>query len=223
MSTRCSTARGPARSPSLVTCPTRRRGTPLDFAMRVKRSTQVRTWARLPAGWASSGSETDCSESTTTMAGRWRSTATSIASTSGPSSARRWCGTGPIRDARPLTCVSDSSAEASMTSTPVAATDESTWNKSVDLPMPGGPNRSVTEPPTTPPPMTRSSSLTPVGSGRAPSVETSRSATAGAVSAIIVLPGRCTRTDAGPRVFHSPQFPHRPTQRNDVVPHAVQT
>ena len=50
VSTRCSTARGPARSPSLVTWPTRSSGTPLDFAMRVRRSTQARTWARLPAG-----------------------------------------------------------------------------------------------------------------------------------------------------------------------------
>ena len=89
--------------------------------------------------------------------------------------------------------------------------------------MPGGPNKRVTEPPTTPPPMTRSSSLTPVGSGRAPSVETSRSSTAGVGSTAGARPGRCTRTDAGPSVFHSPQFPQRPTQRSDVVPHAVQT
>ena len=119
MSTRCSTARGPARSPSLVTWPTRRSGTPVDLAMRVRRSTQVRTWARLPAGWPSSGSETDWSESTTTRAGRCRSTAASIASTSGPSMARRFGGTGPMREARPRTWASDSSAEASMTSSPV--------------------------------------------------------------------------------------------------------
>ncbi len=190
VSTRCSTARGPARSPSLVTWPTRRSGTPLDLARRVRRSTQARTWARLPAGWASSGSETDCSESTTTRAGRWRSTAASIASTSGPSSASRWRGTGPMRAARPLTWVSDSSAEASMTSTPRAATDASTWNSRVDLPMPGGPKRSVTDPPTTPPPRTRSSSLTPVGKGWAASLETSRSATAAATTPPAAPPRR---------------------------------
>ncbi len=55
MSTRCSTALGPARSPSLVTWPTRRSGAPLDLAMRVRRSTHVRTWARLPAGWPKLG------------------------------------------------------------------------------------------------------------------------------------------------------------------------
>ena len=183
MSTRCSTARGPARSPSLVTWPTRSSGAPVDLAMRVRRSTQVRTWARLPAGWPSSGSETDWSESTTTSAGRCRSTAASIASTSGPSMARRFRGTRPMREARPRTWASDSSAEASMTSSPVAASDESTWKSSVDLPMPGGPNSSVTEPATTPPPMTRSSSLTPVASGCMASVETSASASAGGPSA----------------------------------------
>ena len=131
-------------------------------------------------------------------------------------------GTGPIREARPLTWVSDSSAEASITSTPVAATDESTWNSSVDLPMPGGPNRSVTEPPTTPPPITRSSSLTPVGSGRAPSVETSRSATAEGAG-LPSRPGRPVHPDGRRQLSHSPQVPHRPTQRSEAVPHAVQT
>ena len=224
VSTRCSTARGPARSPSLVTWPTRRRGTPVDFAIRVRRSTQVRTWARLPAGCPSSGSETDCSESTTTSAGRCRSTAASIASTSGPSMASRFRGTGPIRDARPRTWASDSSAEASMTSRPVAASDESTWKSSVDLPMPGGPNSSVTEPATTPPPMTRSTSLTPVGSGRVPSVDTSTRASAGAPSALPDLDparrtgpgGACStrrrRGSAPPPGATLPRRTHRDTQ-----------
>ena len=55
MSTRCSTARGPAGSPSLVTWPTTRSGTPVDLARRVRRSTHARTCATLPAGWASVG------------------------------------------------------------------------------------------------------------------------------------------------------------------------
>ena len=189
--------------------------------MRVRRSTQVRTWARLPAGWPNSGSETDCSESTTTRAGRWRSTAASMASTSGPSMARRFRGTSPMRDARPRTWASDSSAEASMTSSPVAASDDRTWNSRVDLPIPGGPKSKVTEPATTPPPMTRSSSLTPVGSGCVPSVETSASANAGG-------PGdrldRLCRNGpgAGPSVFHSPQAGHRPAQRSEVASQVAQ-
>ncbi len=107
-----------------------------------------------------------------------------------------------------------------MTSTPVAATDASTWNNSVDLPMPGGPKRSVTDPLTTPPPMTRSSSLTPVGNGCAASVETSHSAWAG-VRPLGAGRGR-ERASATASVFHSPQLGQRPTQRKDVVPQASQ-
>ena len=122
-----------------------------------------------------------------------------------------------MRDARPRTWASDSSAEASMTSRPVAASDESTWKSRVDLPMPGGPNSSVTEPATTPPPMTRSTSLTPVGSGRVPSVDTSTSASAGGPSALadFELPAR--RAGAGPSVFHSPQAGQRPDHCSEVA------
>jgi hypothetical protein len=66
--------------------------------------------------------------------------------------------------------------------------------------------------------MTRSSSLTPVGSGRAPSVEMSASATAGAPSP--AAPARA-RSD-GPNVFHAPQLGQRPTQRWEVASQAVQ-
>jgi hypothetical protein len=122
----------------------------------------------------------------------------------------------PMRDARPRTSASDSSAEASMTSSPVAASDESTWKSSVDLPMPGGPKSNVTEPATTPPPMTRSSSLTPVGSGRVPSVDTSTRASAGGPSALgdFELP---RRSGAGPSVFHSPQAGQRPAHCSEVA------
>ncbi len=205
MSTRCSTARGPARSPSLVTWPTRRRGAPVDLAMRVRRSTQVRTWARLPAGWPSSGSETDWSESTTTRAGRWRSTAASMASTSGPSMARRLRGHQPdARGASPDLGQRflGRGQHARRARWPPATTGpgRAGWT----CRCPGGPKSRVTEPATTPPPMTRSSSPTPVGSGCMASVETSASANAG---------GPCGRLDwalperagAGPSVFHSPQ------------------
>ena len=108
-----------------------------------------------------------------------------------------------------------------MTSSPVAAKDESTWKSSVDLPMPGGPNSNVTEPATTPPPMTRSSSLTPVGNGWMASVETSASASAGGPSAApFSRPPR--RTGAGPSVFHSPQAEQRPAQRREVAAQAAQ-
>ena len=125
-----------------------------------------------------------------------------------------------MREARPRTWASDSSAEASITSSPVAASEERTWKRSVDLPIPGGPNRSVTEPATTPPPMTRSSSLTPVGSGWMASIDTSASGRAGGPSAGPALPRG--RTGAGPKVFHSPQAGQRPAQRSEVAVHAAQ-
>jgi hypothetical protein len=68
--------------------------------------------------------------------------------------------------------------------------------------------------------MTRSSSLTPVGSGRAPSVEMSASAIAGAPSPLGSAPAR-VRTD-GANVFHAPQLGQRPTQRSEVASQAVQ-
>ena len=103
MSTRCSTARGPARSPSLVTWPTRTTGTPVDLASRVSRSTHALTCAKLPADPGNSSSETVWMESTTTSAGWWRTIAASTATTSGPARASRFSGTAPIRVARPLT------------------------------------------------------------------------------------------------------------------------
>ena len=223
MSTRCSTARGPARSPSLVTCPTRRNGTPLDLAIRVRRSTQARTWARLPAGWASSGSEIDWSESTTTRAGRCRADRLLDRVDVGALQGEQVrAGTGPRRTARPLTWASDSSAEASMTSRPRRATEERTWKSRVDLPMPGGPNSRVTEPPTTPPPMTRSSSLTPVGIGRAAVGRDFGEGDGAVPRARPRGPAGAARTDVGTAasVFHSPHAGQRPTQRNEVVPHA---
>ncbi len=88
--------------------------------------------------------------------------------------------------------------------------------------MPGGPNNKVTEPATTPPPRTRSSSLTPVGSGRAPTVEMSASATAEAPAATAPARVAPAGTDEGPNVFQAPQLGQRPTQRSEVASQAVQ-
>ena len=106
-----------------------------------------------------------------------------------------------------------------MTSRPVAASDDRTWKSSVDLPMPGGPNSSVTEPATTPPPMTRSSSLTPVGSGWMPSVETSTSASAGGPSTFPAFELRARRSRGrGERVpLATGRAAPRPLQRRRVA------
>ena len=115
-----------------------------------------------------------------------------------------------------------------MTSRPRPATAASTWKSSVDLPMPGGPNNRVTEPATTPPPMTRSSSLTPVGVGAADVADTSASETASSPRTTAPRPlpvgppwrRAHTLVATAASVFHSPQAGQRPTHRNEVVPHA---
>jgi hypothetical protein len=131
--------------------------------------------------------------------------ASSMATTSGPARASRVSGTAPMRPARPLTWDRDSSAEASSTSAPVAATEARTWKRRVDLPTPGGPKTRVTEPETNPPPRTRSTSTTPVDIGWASAPSTWRSETA------IADPGPEEDRDPDDRgaevvkVFHCPQ------------------
>ena len=80
---------------------------------------------------------------------------------------------------------------------------------------------SVTEPATTPPPMTRSSSLTPVASGWMASVETSASASAGGPSA---GPGRgaAAAHRGGTERVPLAAGGARPAQRSDVASHAAQ-
>src|SRR6188472_3188786 len=97
---------------------------------------------------------------------------------------------------------------------------------SVDLPIPGEPPRSTTEPGTSPPPSTRSSSPMPVvrrGDGRA---LTSRRAT-GRAAAPRRAPATPALGPAGTRsstsVFHSEQDGQRPCHRGVVAPHAEQT
>ena len=69
-STMCSSVRGPAMAPSLVTCPTRRMGTPLSFAHSISRATAARTWEGLPGCPGTSWSWRVCTESTMARGGR---------------------------------------------------------------------------------------------------------------------------------------------------------
>src|SRR3982750_4849153 len=97
---------------------------------------------------------------------------------------------------------------------------------SVDLPMPGSPPTSSTEPRTKPPPVTRSSSAMP---------EESRGASwllPVSDSSAKVLPRRLDRIETGievapvsssASVFHSPQDSHLPCQRLNAAPQFWQT
>src|SRR5262249_3795499 len=92
----------------------------------------------------------------------------------------------------------------------------------VDLPTPGSPASSTTEPGTSPPPSTRSSSPTPVGRARASSGSSSpiglafcRTAAARAGAVLIGAANWATL----PQAWHSGQ---RPNQRGAVAPHSAQ-
>src|ERR1700760_765555 len=96
---------------------------------------------------------------------------------------------------------------------------------SVDLPMPGSPPTSSTEPRTKPPPVTRSSSGMPEDSRGASWLLPAR------LSSANVRPLRLARTETGTlpdvsssaSVFHSPQDSHLPCQRLYAAPQFWQT
>src|SRR5215468_3744443 len=104
---------------------------------------------------------------------------------------------------------------------PAFAKAAPSWRSSVDLPMPGSPPMSSAEPGTTPPPVTRSSSASPVG----------MRATLGALSANVSRvtarllearakpePGGTGTSASSLSVFHAPQAAHLPAQREAAAP-----
>lgn len=92
----------------------------------------------------------------------------------------------PSRRARILICRTDSSPEIYSTRAPFCAKCSEACSSSVDLPMPGSPPTSISEPSTTPPPSTRSSSPMPV---------VARALVSSGISerriALAPVPGRC--------------------------------
>ena len=97
---------------------------------------------------------------------------------------------------------------------------------SVDFPMPGAPPISTSEPGTSPPPSTLSSSPMPVLRRSCRGVATSASATGctAALDRLAAPPARvaCDRLSST-SVFHSPQPGQRPAQRAVSCPQAEQT
>src|SRR5262247_2334455 len=96
-----------------------------------------------------------------------------------------------------------------------------TWISSVDLPMPGSPPRSSTEPRTKPPPVTRSNSAMPEGSRGASWVVPASGSSGNLRPLRGARPGICGRAVAefsSAMVFHSPQASHLPCQRPYTAP-----
>ena len=117
----------------------------------------------------------------------------------------------PRRRARKAICCSDSSP---LTYNIVASTENATQacNNNVDLPIPGSPPSNVTEPVTSPPPSTRSSSPRPVvlRVATSPLTASSRS-TCRLPAQFFPSTTRPTGDLAGCNEFHSPQAGHLPS------------
>src|SRR5690606_23670306 len=135
------------------------------------------------------------------------------------------CGSSKRR-ARIATCCCDSS--------PVTYRAGRRWailhrvcSRMVDLPMPGSPPISTTEPSTRPPPSTRSNSPETVEKRG-----TSSTLTSARVLICACCPAQPPRPDGAPapplsitvsvRVFQAPHSPHCPAHLGKVAPHSVQ-
>jgi len=124
----------------------------------------------------------------------------------------------PSRSARRRTCAADSSAHTSRQRAPSAAIAPSACNTSVLLPIPGSPPTSVSDPATSPPPSTRSSSGTFVGRRGAPRGSTLASGTGWAAELLRTapLPRPPSTTTSEPHSSHCGQ---RPSHFGDSCPH----
>ena len=171
---------------------------------------------------------TVCTESMARTAGAARSASARMRSSAVSARSERPGATAPTRRARIATWATDSSPLAYSTAAPArSAMPCSICDKSVDLPIPGSPPSRTSDPGTTPPPSTRSSSPSPVVS-RPVTGSSSASATAtGAARAAPPAAAPWPRTGpraatSSTRLFHSPQPAQRPCQRPSSCPHAWQ-
>ena len=148
--------------PSLVTCPTRKMGTPVFLAAAIRRMVDSRTWLTLPGAEATFPLNMVWMESITRTPGFKESIIRRIESMSVSETTSIL---GIFSKRRPLRiriCLVDSSPETYKTLTPFSDRPSNACSMMVDFPMPGSPPISVMEPRTRPPPKTRSNSPMPV-------------------------------------------------------------
>src|SRR5579875_1843447 len=146
-STRCSSTRGPASAPSLVTWPTSSTAILRRLARFITSPATSRTWATEPAAEDRSTEWSVCTESITQTSGRSCSSVAStvdrsVSAITGTASASP----PPSRWARSLIWAADSSAETYSVRRPAAHRLASAIVVSVDLPIPGAPPMSTSEP-----------------------------------------------------------------------------
>src|SRR5215510_6160026 len=91
------------------------------------------------------------------------------------------------------------------------------WSNSVDLPMPGSPPSNTSEPGTTPPPSTRSNSLTPDGNRVDTTASTSEYNRAPFPPSAGTIPpfGVAGIATSSTNEFHAPQSGQRPSHFGD--------
>ena len=227
----CSSTRGPASCPSLVTCPTSTVAVPLALAKRVRCAAHSRTCATLPGALLRASLYTVWMESITATCGRSACKVSRIFSSCISASTRTCEPSSPRRRERKATWLALSSPVTYKVCMPCNCKASSACNSKVDLPMPGSPPMSTTPPSTTPPPSTRSSSPRPLG------VRATSSALMSASVATSLAPARacgawlkrflppalaadCTVVSS--RLFQALQAGHLPSQRGEVAPQALQ-
>jgi hypothetical protein len=142
-----------------------------------------------------------------------------IFSSSTSTRTRRPFAEAPSRFPRSLIWRADSSPETYNTVSPRSANFSSTCNRSVDFPMPGSPPTRMADPPTIPPPRTRSISTIPVvirspSSAAMSSIDwgtPSNRRSTGCVASTFRISSSTNR-------FHSPQEGHLPSHFGDCWP-----
>ena len=226
VSTMCSSTRGPASAPSLVTWPTSTIQVPLALAARVRCAAHSRTCATEPGAELSWSEYTVWIESITATSGLWACKVARIFSSWISASTRTCERSSPKRRERSATCAPLSSPVTYKVLLPWRCSESSACSSSVDLPIPGSPPISTTPPSTMPPPSTRSSSSWPVGlrSTSLASMSASTATSAVALSAakrFLVSP--CCGAIPSTRLFHAPQAGHLPNHLGLVPPQSEQT
>ena len=213
--------------PSLLTWPMTNTVIPRPFASCINAMVQSFTWLTLPAGESRASLYSVWMESTISTSGV---SAVTDSSTS-PRLVSEMTNSRSLwtfsRRARSFSWCSDSSPDTYRTLFSRQRLSQ-ICSISVDLPMPGAPPTSTSEPLTAPPPRTRSSSPMPVG--KRISSSASSSVTGRARRRVPPAAGRETAPFPAARaaggcstmVFHAPQAGHRPAHLGVSLPHSVQ-
>jgi len=202
-------------APSFVTWPTRNVARPRPLACVMRRAAHSRTWATEPGADSRSGRKTVWIESTISAWGFTSSSAACTAARSVSAHSRSPSPAMPRRSARIFTCAADSSAQTYSTGGRAFASARAASNSNVDFPIPGSPPISTSEPRTTPPPSTRSSSAMPVGS-RSPASRTTSLSGCGRLDE--GAPGRRPRAGASARSSTSCTYAPAPRRQSGHVP-----